>query len=649
MHIEPTKKRGATVWNGLNRATAWLYAVIIHSWLGRLMTGYRQADRALLRGRACAGSRSCKPMSPARLRVVKAVESSRLLAGLRALFRGLFTCPMAFYGLFGMIYGLAGLILFFVLRFAYPALAPDIIHAVESAVVALLSLPLLFSHKSLADALGSSPPGRLIFVTFLGVPRDRMNPSGRKLPAVTPYLFILLALGGAAASLFIGPLTVPAILLGVGVLGMIFTYPEAGVVLSTAMLPVIWLNSDTVWVLAALILLTWCSYGVKLLFLHRTIRFGLLDVTVLIFGGLVLLSGMTGATVTADTVAQGVLLFVCLSDYFLIVNLMTTRAYIRRCLVGVAVSVALVTLLSCLRSIPVDIWQWLEGSRGGDVVIAAFTDLLAYLTGLWEEHAELFPVLMFPWLYAYFLHAQRLSARVLWGGFIVLNAFLVLRSGSVGAVVCVLCGLMIFFLLLGHQWLSVGIALLPALGCGVFWLTYLYPLSELAGLILSGNRWYRGMLRQSLWQMVGDHPAGIGLGEDCFAAVYPAYAAPGLGGVTDFHNLYFELLLGLGWAGLCLFVVLVFFFVQKGLTCLRHTSAVKDRAMILGGIASVACALIFGTVRSFITAPRIFFTVFLVIALCSAYENIIFDESDVLMADTAGHEYEADRIYRRGA
>jgi hypothetical protein len=70
--------------------------------------------------------------------------------------------------------------------------------------------------------------------------------------------------------------------------------------------------------------------------------------------------------------------------------------------------------------------------------------------------------------------------------------------------------------------------------------------------------------------------------------------------------------------------------------------------MILGGIISIVGVLIFGTVQSFITSPRVFFTLTLVLALCSAYGNLIFDESDVLSARTAGTPSEEDRVFRHG-
>ena len=137
------------------------------------------------------------------------------------------------------------------------------------------------------------------------------------------------------------------------------------------------------------------------------------------------------------------------------------------------------------------------------------------------------------------------------------------------------------------------------------------------------------------------------MGSDVFSSIYPFYAAPDLGAVTDSGSVFFEILLSYGWVGLLLVVALLFLFVQKSLTCLGHTSATKDRAMIMGGVTSLVGAMVFGTVRSFVTSPRLFFTLLLVVALCSAYENIIFDESDVLTARQAGTPTEEDRVFRR--
>jgi putative inorganic carbon (HCO3(-)) transporter len=225
---------------------------------------------------------------------------------------------------------------------------------------------------------------------------------------------------------------------------------------------------------------------------------------------------------------------------------------------------------------------------------------------------------------------------------------LIVMTDSVSALFSILAITVLFVLMSDHRGLSLGIILLPGLACGTLWVTYLFPLSDALQTVLSRSRHFKTLLSESLWRMVRDHPAGIGIGDAAFNAVYPAYAAPDLGAVTESGSLYFELLLSYGWAGLLLFAVILFFSVQKGLTCLRHTAERSDRAMILGGITGTVGVLIFGTVRSFITSPRVFFTITLVLALCSAYENLIFDESDVLAACAASTPSEEDRIFRHG-
>lgn len=644
MAKQPTR---GIVWDSLNRGTAKLYRLIAGSFVGRVMTGYRRADAAFAGGKRYTGRHTCAPMSPARLKLLTVLESGLLFKGIRALFGGLFGLPMALYGLFLLIYGFFGVVGYFALPYLYRPLAPDLEHLVLSAVVALLAIPLMLTKKTLAETLGTGGIPYLIFVRFLGIPRDRLDIPRRKLPAVLPYLTALLALGAAFGALVSHVLLVPAILLGIGALGLIFSFPEAGVILSTVMLPAIWLDRDLLLWLAALIVLTWLSYGVKLLFLHRSLRFGLLDTVILIFGGLILLSGCTGALVTAETVMTGILLFVCLTDYFLIVNLMTTRDYINRCLLGVGVSVAVVTLLAYLRIVPVDDLGWLEGSRGGNAIIAGMENLIERLSGLWVEHSELYLVLVFPWLYAYLSHTKRLLRRVAGLLLVALDLMLILMTDSVSALFCILLVTVLFILLWDHKGLSAGVVALPALVAGGLWAFYLFPVSDAVQTVLSRSRHFKALLSESLWKMVWDHPAGIGIGDAAFRAVYPPYAAPDLGAVTECGNLYFELLLSYGWAGLILFAAVVFLFIQKSLTCLGHTADRRDRAMILGGVTSVAGALVFGTVRSFITSPRVFFTLTLVLALCSAYENLIFDESDVLTAKQAGTSTEEDRVFRR--
>ena len=644
---KPNRKRGSLLWDGLNRGTAWLYALILSSRLGRIMTGFRKTEAAISYGRVRTRRHACAPISPARMRLVEAVEGSRLLVLFRSVFRGLLGCPAALYGLLGLTQGLCGVALFFALPYVYPSLTPTMGYMIQSALLALLSLPLLLTRKTLAGVLSSSRLMAFLLFTFLGIPRESLDIPRNKRWKLLFYPVPLLGAAAACLSLWSHPLLIPLCLIGLGIQGMIFAYPEAGVVLSTVMLPAVWANRNYIIIPAVLILLTWLSYGIKLLFLHRTIRFGLLDRVLFILMGFMLVYGCVGGGLTAGSVTTTLFLVISCSAYFLVVNLITTRAYIRRCLWGVCISVGLVTALAYLRLVPVDSLAWLEGSRAGDAIINGFRDGYERLSTIWVEHSELYLVLSFPWLYAYMMHTKRLFRRVMGLCFVALNAMLIIMTDSVSAMFCIIAVTVLFFLFLHHRWLTAGVLALPALGCGLVWLSYLYPVTDSLQTILSRSRLYKFQLSQSLWDMVWDHPAGIGVGEEAFAKIYPAYAAPDLGAVTDSGSLFFEILLSYGWPGLILFAALLFFFLQKGLTCLEHAAVTKDRAMILGGMASLVGVVIFGSVRSFLTSPRVFFTILLMIALCSAYENILFDEYDVTRAFRESTPEEDSRLFRR--
>ena len=652
-HDKPRGRRKGLLWNGLNRGTAWLYGWLARSFLGRFFTGYRYMSMGgdhgcRSRGHQYAGRHRCSPMSERRQQVVRAVEGSLLYRGLRGLLRGLFMCPTACYGLFGLVFGLMGALAALIASFVSEEITVTVSHYVTLGLIALLSLPLMFTNRPFAQTLQKSWLGRLIFVSFLGIPEDRMEDPSPEKYYVAYFPAYFLGVAAAVASVFVPPLPILLGCLLFGLVGMILSYPETGVVLAALSLPLVWLSRGFIPLPMVLILVTWISYGVKVLFLHRPFRFGLLDRVMMVVELVLVGACLTAPAVSPETLWQSLCLAVLCSIYFLFVNLMTSRLYIRRCLMGLAISVGVVMALACLRLVPVDSLSWLEGSRAGDAIVWGFRDGITKLSDLWVEHSEIYLVLALPWLYAYMLHTRRLFGRIMGGMAICVGVVLVLMPRSVSTVFCIVGVTVLFLLLVDHTWLSAGIVALPLVGCGVYWITYVYPLTETVQTILSRSRLYKSQLADSLWQMCLDHPGGIGVGEEAFTAVYPAYAAPDLGAVTDSGSVFFEILLGYGWPGLILSIAVAVLFLQKSMTCLQYINVSRDRAMILGGITSLVGVMVFGTVRSFITSPRVFFTVILVIALCSAYENMVFDEADVTRARWTSSAEQEDRLYGKG-
>ena len=636
----------SVIWQTLNRGTARFYRTLQQSFWGRFMTHYRSPY-----GRPTDFSGGT-PASPARQRVIDAVDTCGLLRGTSALGRGFMDCPTACYGLFGLLYGLVGVLLYVLGPRLSEGFERNMGALILAILAAVLGLPMLISTSSLAESLGRSTIARRLLVGFLGVPSDRLADMGHRVPiarGVLPFaVAALAAIGVSALNLVISPWIVPLCALLLVLLGMVFTYPEIGVVLISLTLPAIWLDQSSLGMVVVLILLTWCSYGLKLLTRHRTMRFGALDRVMLILMLLIFAMGFTGYGLSPESMWQSVFLTICASGYFLVVNLASSRANVRRCLTGVGASVVVVTVLAYLRRVPVENLLWLEGSRGGNAIIDGSYNAMEKLSQLWLDHSELYLVLVFAWLYAYLVHTKRLFRKSVAVLFILLDLFLILLTNSVSALLCVLAVTVLFLLMLGHTWLSAGLLALPAAVCGACWVQYLYPVSEGILTLLSRSRLYKSQLAESLWRMILDHPMGIGVGSSAFNAVYPAYAAPDLGAVTDCGSLFFEILLSYGWAGLMVFSAVLLLFLRKSFTAMHHTVTRRDRAMILGGVSSIVGLAIFGSVRSFITSPRVFFTLVLVLALCSAYENVIFEESAIETARWQGTNRAEDRFYRGG-
>ncbi len=627
--------RRTVLWHGLCHATAWLYTQIKNSHIGRFMTGYRVVDGRPAKQKYCKGQYHGRPVSHGRLAVADAVKQSPLIAALRSLSRILYTCPVRFYGLIVMYCTLFDMGAFLTLSVLgwfenYAHLAPTVPELIRDGIVFFISIFLAASRMRVDEAVAHSPLLRLFFERLLGVP---LLPPDRPLrgkghPSL-PYLAFLLSVGFAFLFMYVSPI-VPLAVLGVfAVSGMILTYPEAGAVLSTALLPAVWLWDEGIFLLLPVILLTWGGYLLSLLRLQRVGRFGLLDLTVLIFAVTVLISGFVGPKVSLESALRGVIMAVCISDYFLLVNLMTTRRHIGRCLVGFGVSAVLVILLALWQEIPVTGLDWMAGSRAGDVVVSFFR---ASLSGesLWNTGTILLLILLFPLAYAVLQRTRRLRARVALMLLMVADLWLLWCNRSLTALLCVAVVTVLYFLLSGPKGLAAGLILLPVAACGLAWVTWyadpiLAAMKDELSLILYG----RSQTAAVCWELVAEHPAGYGLGA-----------------ISDSRTLLLEVVLSFGWHGLIIAAVAVFLFWQKGMTALSHTVMARDRIPMVVGISAIAGMLLYGAFHPLLLSTRVLVTLTVLFALCSAYENLIFDESDVRMAESQKSPYSVDRMLR---
>ena len=618
----------------LNSRTAALYALLSRTLLGRWLTSYRRGGSALLSGRPETGTGSFRPLSPRRERVAAAMEHSRLLAAFRALFTSMADAPSALYGLFFIVYGVIGIIIETVGPFVWYDVTMDWGRLLRFAVITIGLSPLLFTKKSIAGVFGASVLGRGLVCGFLGIPEERLRREDPEIHAYRLYIVGILAALCAAATIWIPPLLIPLCLLGLGCAGLILTYPEIGVILSSLLLPVMWVWEEGTDAAVVLLILTWIGYGIHAMSLHRAFHIGRLDGAVAVVGLILLLSTLCG---TGD-VRTGLVLIVLLSDYVLTVNLMNSRAHVRRCLAGVLLSLLPALLFGAARRIPGDFLLWAEGNWLGVILSENVAQLSAFLGTVPAGVFSILLMLLFPWLLAGLSGSRRPLTAAFWltaSGLVILT---LVDLGSPSQLVCIGVCLLVFCLLYSHKTVGVCLFALPVVtGAGIAayrllplsaWLSYVKDMIDLR---------LCGCLRvwQDVWPMIEARPAGVGIGREAFAAAL-AVINPTAPTVDRAESVLLDLLAALGWPGLCAAAVMVFLFWQKGISCLSVCRAPSDRAWIAAGLTTAAAVGLYGLTHSIGMDVPLFFTLTVLLGLCSAHETVVFDEQNVLMAPLPG-------------
>ncbi len=629
MNREARPANRLALWNKLCRLTAFIYTLMVRSRLGRAMTAYRSFDHASLDGRYGAGRR-IRPASRARLFLSESAKDGLVFAALRAPFRVLYLCPLKFYGMFGLSFAVLCMLSYVLLPLLFDTLDITGTHWNVAVVMLALSLPLLSSPTTLAEGVCGSRLCRHVLVNYLSLPLDYIPHAELRGQAALPYASIILSIGAVVATLLVNPLAVPIFGFMMILLGLVFTYPEAGVLLITLCLPILWLFEGALPYFLCLLVLTWASFGVKLFLMHRTLRFGFLDRMVLLFGAVVLLSGFVGPRVSSTGMTSAVTLFACISLYFLMVNLMNTRAYIGRCFIGFGISVAILVVLLFLRVVSPEAMDWLAGSRAGDALRSLWLSLRRGIGPVWNEQVILLLVMSMPFLLVCLTRARRLLSRVATVTLLVAVLWLMMHNGSPWALVAVVCAGLVFLLMLGYRAAATGLIVLPPVLCGMAWLTvYLDNVWAGMGDALSLARVIREARWESLWQLVRDNPTGVGMGV-----------------VPDSGTLALELLHSFGWQGLLVSLGLLFFVLQKGTTALVHAPVARDRVVILAGVSSAVGGLVFSSSGGAWLSPALVLSVIIILSLGSTYADVLFDESDILTAEAMVTPFGEDRIFR---
>ena len=111
---------------------------------------------------------------------------------------------------------------------------------------------------------------------------------------------------------------------------------------------------------------------------------------------------------------------------------------------------------------------------------------------------------------------------------------------------------------------------------------------------------------------------GVGFGTEAYSEIYPMYAYAGIEAAEHSHNLYLQILFGMGIFGLLIFAAVVFFFAQKNFEFYKHTKKSDLRVTASAAFVSVVGALVIGLFDYPWYNYRVFFLFWIAMAISCA-------------------------------
>lgn len=615
-------RTGSVIMRGLNRATAWLYALIASSLLGRTLGGYGKANRAFENSRLYAllhgaHKRSDRLLVRLRLRLARVMEQSLIRRAADTLASALMRCSVNTYGVFSFFFGCYSIISYMLLLYSDTEVSRSFL--VTGVLMVAAALPMFATGKPLARALGESRFFRTLLVGALGISNDKLDSTPQR--GEEHYLIAMLAaIVGGLLTIVVPPYVIPLAILLLVALRMVLQQPEIGLLLAVFSAPLLTLLDGyrPTAVLLFTVALTTVSYLLKIVGGQRIFRMELSDYAVLsfmlmlAFGGIVTRGGVSSlrSAMSYCTLMLG---------YFLTVNLVRSTQWLHRILGALLSSGVLVAVLGITQKLLTD-----TGAEYFDPVLFADIDGRVFSTLENPNMLAEYLILLIPFTVGLMLLQKRLLHGFGFALCAALYGACLVYTWSRGAWLGALVSVVLLLLMMGSRSLSrLLLCAIPAAA-----LLHYLPETVIRRFVSIGSMTDTSIrYRVYLWQGVGDMLAdywmcGVGVGEHAFSEIYTRYALPGIESAAHSHSLYLQLLCELGVVGLVLFVLSVGLILCRAATYLRGRSDKASRVIVASGICAIVALLLMGVTDHIWYNYRIFYLFWIVMGLTVAQMRI---------------------------
>ena len=470
-------------------------------------------------------------------------------------------------GLLG--YGITTFLAYFLIYYFEIPVENGSYSAVMGAVAVILSIPLLCSRKPIGQAVQSVRALDFVLFEFFCIKRPHFSEKTAPIPipVVAVFGFILGFLG------FFVPSWTVAVSIGAAIVVFVaFLSPECSFLVSLMAWPYLEIIPFSDIPFAVLVLLTVISFIRKVACGKRVIFFEQYDFLIILLVVIFLISGIFMAG-TASFIRAVVLLFMSFG-YLLASNLIANRR-IADCALNAVV----------IASIPASVYSvylFVSQLIGGTFSLA---EVSIYSTFTSELECAIFLICSILFCLALTRHASG-RAGVVYSSVAVLNAFALVLTGQIMAVIALIIGIF------GYFALKMGRVALPIVFMlGVIPYLYFARPADVAAYLaenISGaenpDKLFE-LWRAALIVLRENLIFGAGMGEESFSS---EMLGQGAEGYTNAQNIFLELGLEAG-----IFAVLVFVLIL--LVRIRHRSVYHrylGQADLDGTLAYVGAAVL---------------------------------------------------------
>jgi putative inorganic carbon (HCO3(-)) transporter len=607
--------RNSVIISFLMRLSALLYIKLQDGFFGGIFTAYERENKALNECAAAGylerldiGGRVIRPMKH---RIAKSFETSFFLNHIKNWLRKMLSCQVKVYGLFLFSFALYSALVYIFREFFIQkgANGIDIGLIITLVLMVIASVALISSRHTLAQSLLNSPVTRFFLFKIVGFRRESLEKTEEHEGRYN-IAFIAGLLFGCASYFF-----TPVMLL-IGVAGLIAAYlvllsPEFGVFAIVTALPF----APTMGLVAAVVYTAFC-YFLKLIIGKRSLRFDLLDISVFAFMVLMFFGGFVA--LSRASIKPMLVYVVFMLSYFLVVNLIRSQEWVKRCINGAVFSCVIVSLYGLYQNFFGMVEQtWQDSNMFSNIegrVVSTFSNpnvLAEYL------------IMLLPLILAMFIIASSPRSKLALAFAGAITAGCLIYTWSRGAWLGFLIGILVFLLMYSKNTLTA--LLFGALG--VPFLPLILPSSIIQRFLSIGNLGdsstsYRVNIWRGVVRMLKDYfSSGIGIGNDSFRLVYPLYALSGIETAPHAHNLYLQIFIEIGIVGLFVFLAVMFIYAQSSITL--HVEERRPTKLISTAIFSGLLAVLAQGMTDYIWYNyRVFLMFWLMLGLGAAVRKV---------------------------